>query len=197
MKADHRKAEQLFARYAKAKDSEKRSIIEEVCRALTVHTMLEEEVFYPACREEIDEADPLDEAQVEHDSAKLLIADLMAMRENDPFRDAKVKVLAEQVRHHVAEEEEPKDGIFAKAQAKGIDTPDLAEEMLQLHEQLEDEDRLPAGQPVSIRVQGRETDRRGERQAERQSRNRNDDDNNDNREEYNEMASYQQRGRER
>ncbi|MFY8194114.1 MAG: hemerythrin domain-containing protein, partial [Novosphingobium sp.] len=60
LKADHRKAEQLFARYEMAKDSEKRSIIEEVCKALTLHTLLEEEVFYPACREEIDEADPLD-----------------------------------------------------------------------------------------------------------------------------------------
>lgn len=182
LKADHRKVEQLFARYEKAKDGEKRSIIEEVCKSLVLHTMLEEEIFYPACRAKLGDEDPLDEAQVEHDSAKLLIADLMMARETDPFRDAKVKVLAEQIRHHVAEEEEPKSGIFAKAAVKGVDSQDLASDLEQRRAQLEREDRLPAGEPVSIRPQA-QRDQNSQR--------------NYNREEYQDMASYQQRGMER
>ena len=174
LKADHRKAEQLFARFEKAGDEEKQTLIEEVCKALTLHTMLEEEIFYPACRDSLEEDDPLNEAQVEHDSAKLLIADLMNLREDDPFRDAKVKVLTEQVKHHVGEEESGKDSIFAKAQAQGVDTPELAQRLKRRRAELEQRDRLPGGEPVAINLQSMENQR----------------------EEY-EMASYQQRGKER
>lgn len=174
LKADHRKAEQLFARFEKAGEEEKQTLIEEVCKALTLHTMLEEEIFYPACRDSIPEDDPLNEAQVEHDSAKVLIADLMNLRDDDPFRDAKVKVLAEQVKHHVGEEESGKDGIFAKARAHGVDTPELAQRLKQRRAELEQRDRLPGGEPVAIHIRST----------------------NNQREEY-EMASYQQRGQER
>lgn len=174
LKADHRQVEQLFARFEKAGDEEKQALIEQVCKALTLHTMLEEEIFYPACRDRIPEDDPLNEAQVEHDSAKLLVADLMNLREDDPFRDAKVKVLAEQIKHHVGEEEGGKDSIFAKAKAKGVDTPELAQRLKQRRAELEQRDSLPAGEPVAINLQSV----------------------NNQREEY-EMASYQQRGQER
>ncbi|WP_292962857.1 hemerythrin domain-containing protein [Novosphingobium sp. UBA1939] len=153
LKADHRKAEQLFAQFEKAKDDEKQALIEQVCNALTLHTMLEEEIFYPVCREKIPEDDSLNEAQVEHDSAKLLIADLLLLRQDDPFRDAKVKVLAEQIKHHVREEESGKDGIFAKAEAKGLDTPELAQRLKQRRTELEQCDRLPGGEPVAINLQ--------------------------------------------
>lgn len=175
LKADHRKAEELFARLEKAGEEEKQTLIEQVCKALTLHTMLEEEIFYPACRDKLPEDDPLNEAQVEHDSAKLLIADLMNQRDDDPFRDAKVKVLAEQIKHHVGEEETGKDSIFAKAKARGVDTPELAQRLSQRRAELEQRDRLPGGQPVAIDLQSM---------------------NNNQREEY-EMASYQQRGQER
>lgn len=174
LKADHRKAEQLFAQFEKAGEEQKPDLIGQVCKALTLHTMLEEEIFYPACRDKIPEEDPLNEAQVEHDSAKLLIADLMALREDDLFRDAKVKVLAEQIKHHVGEEESGKDSIFAKAEAKGVDTPELAQRLRQRRAELERRDRLPGGEPVAINVQSI-----------------------NHREEEYEMASYQQRGQER
>ncbi|MFY7837114.1 MAG: hemerythrin domain-containing protein [Novosphingobium sp.] len=174
LKADHRKAEQLFARFETADDEEKQVLIKQVCNALTLHTMLEEEVFYPACRDKMSESDPLNEAQVEHDSAKLLIADLMALQEDDPFRDAKVKVLAEQIKHHVWEEEDGKDSIFAKAEAKGVDTPELAHRLQQRRAELEQRDALPGGKPVAINLRTV----------------------NQKKEEH-ETASYQQRGHER
>ena len=80
---------------------------------MIVHTRLEEEILYPACREKASDEELLDEAQVEHDSAKLLIADLMEAPSSDHFRDAKVTVLSAQIKHHVGEEEKPGDGIFA------------------------------------------------------------------------------------
>ncbi|MFD2781846.1 hemerythrin domain-containing protein [Novosphingobium pokkalii] len=149
LKQDHRRVEKLFAEYEKAGDDRKDAIIQDVCHALTLHTMLEEEVFYPACRHAARDEDPLDEAQVEHDSAKVLIADLVRARRDDPFRDAKVKVLAEQILHHV-KEEEGDDGIFARAGKAGVDTPELAAQLKELRSELEAEDRLPPQAPVSF-----------------------------------------------
>ena len=100
---DHRKAKKLFKAFEDAKDdSEKESIAREVCMELTVHTQLEEELFYPALRK-ADEvfADMLDEAEVEHASAKDLIAQVEGMHPGDDLYDAKVTVLGEYVSHHV------------------------------------------------------------------------------------------------
>lgn len=149
LKQDHRAVEALFKEYESAGKSRKEAIIVEVCKALTLHTMLEEEIFYPACRDATSDDDALDEAQVEHDSAKLLIADLMHGDRNDPFRDAKVKVLSEQILHHV-KEEEGADGIFAEARAKGVDTPELAAQLKKRRGDLEAGDRLPPPAPVSF-----------------------------------------------
>ncbi|GHC83610.1 hemerythrin domain-containing protein [Novosphingobium pokkalii] len=163
LKQDHRRVEKLFAEYEKAGDDRKDAIIQDVCHALTLHTMLEEEVFYPACRHAARDEDPLDEAQVEHDSAKVLIADLVRARRDDPFRDAKVKVLAEQILHHV-KEEEGDDGIFARAGKAGVDTPELAAQLKELRSELEAEDRLPPQAPVSFgaspRAEARNTQER-------------------------------------
>ncbi|MCW1986876.1 UNVERIFIED_ORG: hemerythrin superfamily protein [Sphingomonas sp. R1F5B] len=149
LKNDHRQVEKLFKEFESASGSRKDAIVTEVCQALTLHTMLEEEVFYPACRAAADEDDDLDEAQVEHDSAKVLIADLARSARDDPFRDAKFTVLAEQIRHHV-KEEEGDDGIFAQARESGIDTPELAAQLKELRSELEAEDRLPPQAPVSF-----------------------------------------------
>ncbi|MGE0577736.1 hemerythrin domain-containing protein, partial [Reyranella sp.] len=130
LEEDHRHVEQLFADYrSAAQDHRKDELVQEICSALIIHTRLEEEIFYPACRAAADDEDPLDEAQVEHDSAKLLIADLLESSSDDPYRDAKVSVLSEQIKHHVDEEEKPGEGILAKAKANGVDTPDLAHEL--------------------------------------------------------------------
>src|SRR6185295_19636682 len=82
---------------------------------------LEEEIFYPACREKKIEDELLDEAQVEHDGAKIIIAELIAGSPGDEYYDAKVTVLSEYIKHHVGEEEKPSDGIFAKARKAGVD----------------------------------------------------------------------------
>lgn len=123
LKADHRRVEALFAEFESASDQRKAAIIREACTELTLHTLLEEEIFYPACRaadgEETEDA--LDEAQVEHDCAKLLIIELLASSQDDPLQSARFKVLAEQIKHHVAEEEAPRTGVFAKATAAGVD----------------------------------------------------------------------------
>jgi hypothetical protein len=105
--ADHRKVEDLFKQYEKAKKDEtkKQAIFQQISMELKVHTQIEEEVFYPASREFVDDAEMVNEAEVEHASAKDLIAQLDGMAPSDPYYDAKVKVLQEMIEHHVEEEE--------------------------------------------------------------------------------------------
>jgi hemerythrin superfamily protein len=155
LKADHRAVEALFQQTDSASPRDKERLIAQICKALTIHAILEEELFYPAAREAASDEQPLDEAQVEHDSAKLLIEELEQGRSGDQYREAKLKVLAEQVRHHVAEEEKARSGILARAQQAGINTPELARRMQQLKAELEQEDELPAGRPVSFRTVSR------------------------------------------
>lgn len=132
---DHRKAKKLFKAFEDAKDdSEKESIAREVCMELTVHTQLEEELFYPALREADDVfADMLDEAEVEHASAKDLIAQVEGMHPGDDLYDAKVTVLGEYVNHHVEEEEEE---MFTKVVSKKVDLKELGEQMKARKEEL-------------------------------------------------------------
>lgn len=134
---DHRRVEALFGAYvASADDAEKQRLVEEVCAALIVHTAIEEEIFYPACRDRLAQDEIVDVAQVEHDSTKPLIADLLDGDGDDAWRDAKVEVLAAQVGHHVAEEEKS-DGIFAQTAQHGIDTDELARRLLERKQALQ------------------------------------------------------------
>jgi len=129
LKNDHRKVEQLFETYEKAgRRSEKQKLARQICLELIVHTTLEEEIFYPACRDHVDDG-PLDEAQVEHDGAKVLINELLAGSPDQPYYDAKVKVLSEMIKHHVNEEEQRNEGLFAKAKAGGVDTDEIAQRL--------------------------------------------------------------------
>ena len=129
LKADHRKVEGLFEDFEKATGSAKKAaLVRKICTELTVHTMIEEDIFYPACRGKIEE-DTLDEAYVEHDGAKVLIAELMDSEPNDAFYDAKVKVLSEEIKHHVKEEEARSEGMFAQAREAGLDMDALGEAM--------------------------------------------------------------------
>lgn len=106
MKDDHREAKGWFKDYEKLEeDAAKQELADRICVALTVHAQIEEEIFYHAAREAIDDDDLLDEAEVEHTSAKQLIAEIQAMKAGDPLFDAKVTVLGEYVNHHVEEEE--------------------------------------------------------------------------------------------
>ena len=114
---DHREVEELFAKFEKATGaSSKEKLAREICTELKIHAMIEEEIFYPALRGKID-GDDLDEAYVEHDGAKLLINDIEAAEPDEEFYDAKVKVLQEQIEHHVEEEEKMHGNIFQQARA--------------------------------------------------------------------------------
>jgi hypothetical protein len=129
LKADHRKVEELFAKFESAKgDGRKKSLAEEICMELTVHTKIEEDIFYPACEGKVEE-DLLKEAYVEHDSAKVLIAEIEAGGPDDEFYDAKVKVLSEMIEHHVEEEEKRVEGMFSQARKAGLDMDELGEQM--------------------------------------------------------------------
>src|ERR1700712_248311 len=137
LKADHRKVEGLFAKFEKAKDGgSKRKIADEICLELRVHAQIEEDVFYPGCRAEGVDEDLMDEAYVEHDGAKVLIAEIEKSDPNDQYFDAKVKVLSEQIKHHVKEEEKKQGNMFAKARKAGVDLKDLGERMAAEKQQL-------------------------------------------------------------
>jgi hypothetical protein len=139
LKEDHRKVEELFEQFEKARgDGRKQKLALEICKELTVHSMIEEEIFYPACEGKVDE-DLLKESFVEHDAAKVLIAEIEAGEPSDDFYDAKVKVLKEEIEHHVEEEEKPKQGLFAQARGAEIDLKAVGEQLLRRKEQLMEE----------------------------------------------------------
>jgi hemerythrin superfamily protein len=128
---DHREVHALFEDYAKLADGgagagERRPLAEEICTLLTVHAALEEEIFYPAARAAGVDASVLDEAEVEHASAKELIEQIEGMDPGDALYDAKVIVLGEYVDHHVQEEE---NELFPQAEKSGIDLDDLGAEL--------------------------------------------------------------------
>ena len=119
LEADHREVDGYFDAFEAAKDNaEKKAIADKICLALKVHTQIEEELFYPPAREATGDGDLLDEALVEHTGAKTLIAQIESMLPGQLLYDAKVKVLAEQVRHHVQEEETE---LFPEARETRLD----------------------------------------------------------------------------
>ena len=127
LEQDHRKVEGYFEEYEKAKSEEEKSeLASQICTALTVHTQLEEELFYPAARKATGDDDLLDEATVEHASAKQLIAEIKAMSVGDELYDAKIKVLSEQIQHHVEEEEKK---LFPETRKTDLDLDALGEEL--------------------------------------------------------------------
>jgi hemerythrin superfamily protein len=136
LKADHRKVEGLFEAFEEATAAgQKRKLAEQICMELKIHTILEEEIFYPACEGKVEE-DLLAEAYVEHDSAKVLIAQIEDSEPAAEFYDAKVKVLSEEIEHHVEEEEKRIEGMFSQARKAGLDMDALGEQMAQRKEQL-------------------------------------------------------------
>ncbi len=136
LKADHREVEALFEKFEKASgDGRKREIAERICMELTIHAQIEEEIFYPACEGKIED-DLLKEAYVEHDGAKVLIAEIEAGGPDDDFYDAKVKVLSEQIEHHVEEEEKRMEGMFSQARKAGLDMDALGDQLRARKEEL-------------------------------------------------------------
>jgi hemerythrin superfamily protein len=129
--ADHREVAEMFEQFEQLGDratTSKEKLKDKICKALIAHTTIEEEIFYPAVRAaKIEEGeDMVDEAIVEHASAKDLIKQLQEMQPDDDLYDAKVKVLSEQIEHHVQEEEKE---MFPKAKKAGLDLLALGQEM--------------------------------------------------------------------
>lgn len=119
LREDHREVKTWFKQYEKLdRETEKEELARKICAALTVHAKIEEEIFYPALRKSIDDDELLDEAEVEHASAKQLIAEIRSMSPKDHLFDAKVKVLGEYVMHHVQEEEQE---MFPEARKSEVD----------------------------------------------------------------------------
>jgi len=153
LKADHRKVEELFESFESAKGSgKKKALAEQICMELTIHTKIEEDIFYPACEGAVDEK-VIKEAYVEHDAAKVLIAEIEAGGPGDEFYDVKVKVLSEMITHHVKEEEKRVEGMFAQARDAGLDLSDLGERMdAEKHKLLAafEKSGVPKPEPVAL-----------------------------------------------
>ena len=129
LEEDHQEVDGFFDEYETLEDAgEKERMALKICLALTVHTQIEEEIFYPAAREAIEKSELIDEAIVEHGSAKQLIAEIEEMDTGDELYDAKVKVLGEQVRHHIEEEE---DKLFPEIESSELNLEALGKKMVE------------------------------------------------------------------
>ena len=132
LKADHRKVEELFEKYEHTRgDERKAALARQICTELMIHSTIEEEIFYPSCKDKIEDEEVLQQAYVEHDGAKVLIAELLHGSSSDEFYDAKVKVLSELIKHHVKEEEKRSDGLFAEAKEAGLDVQALGAQLME------------------------------------------------------------------
>jgi len=127
--SDHRKVEDLFEKFEELKeddDASRVAIAQRICSELTIHAQVEEDLFYPWLRENLDETDMVAEAEVEHTTAKQLIAEIEPVGEPDEQYDAKVKVLSEYIKHHVKEEE---GEIFPEVSSEEEELDELGQEM--------------------------------------------------------------------
>ena len=174
--SDHRKVEDLFEQYDQEKESDdgtRREIALKICAELTVHAQVEEELFYPWLRENLedDEMEMVEEAQIEHNTAKDLIAQIEAATDIDEVYNAKVKVLGEYIKHHVQEE---KNEIFPEVRDEQEELDELGQEMAarkgELQEELglaadsdEDEDEESAASRGRGKSPSRESTQRGPR----------------------------------
>ena len=138
LKADHRQVEQWFEQFEKARDEgRKQELATNICNALKAHTMIEEEIFYPAFLEATDDKDIHHEAEIEHDGAKQLIAKIETSSPDDDYFDSMVSVLSEMIKHHVKEEEQP-GGMFSEARKSDMDLDALGEQMAQRKTEIEE-----------------------------------------------------------
>ncbi|MEO8313489.1 MAG: hemerythrin domain-containing protein [Pseudomonadota bacterium] len=149
LKSDHRQVEEWFEQFENAKsDDKKAKLAEQICEALRVHTTIEEEIFYPAFLEMVGDEDIHHEAEIEHEAAKNLIAQIETSSPKDDYFDAKVKVLSEMIKHHVKEEEQA-DGMFAKARKSDMDLAEVGQQLQQRKSELES---AAAAKPPKRRV---------------------------------------------
>jgi hemerythrin superfamily protein len=134
LRADHQLVQELFDKFEKTRgEDRKAALAEQICNELTVHAQIEEEIFYPAAREAIRDEDLIQEATVEHQSAKDLIAQIESGNPGDELFDAKVKVLGEYVKHHVKEEQ---NELFPQVRKTKLDLKELGERLMMRKEEL-------------------------------------------------------------
>lgn len=127
LRADHQMVQELFDKYEKTRSEDRKgALAEQICKELTVHAQIEEEIFYPAAREALREKDLIDEATVEHQSAKDLIAQIEGGKPGQELFDAKVKVLGEYIKHHVKEEQ---NELFPQVRKTKLDLRELGERL--------------------------------------------------------------------
>ena len=160
---DHRKVEDLFEQFEQEKEGDegtRREIAQQICNELTVHAQVEEELFYPWLRENLDddEMEMVEEAQVEHNTAKDLIAQLEGATEIDEVFNAKVKVLSEYIKHHVQEEE---NEIFPEVRDEQEELDELGQEMAARKGELKEEMGLAADEEEEEEGEGSEAASRG------------------------------------
>jgi hemerythrin superfamily protein len=145
---DHKKVKALFAQFEALSDRSKvnkKRVSDQICRELTVHTEIEEQLFYPSVRGPIKDGEMMDEAIVEHASAKDLITEIRNMDPGDDLYDAKIKVLSEQIEHHVGEEEKE---MFPEVRKSKLDLVALGVQMGVLKQQLEAEGSQVSAPPL-------------------------------------------------
>jgi len=161
LEGDHTSVQRLFKRFEKLKngegnEAEKAELVNIICDELKVHTQIEEEIFYPAVREAIDDDDLMDEAEVEHTGAKETISNLEAMQPGDDLYDATVSVLGEYVNHHIKEEE---GHMFPKVRKSGLDTKALGTQLMERKHELQGD--------AGMQTDGEEGETEPDRQEER------------------------------
>jgi hemerythrin superfamily protein len=139
LKADHREVEEWFEQFEKSRSEDKKAnLAQKICQALKVHAQIEEEIFYPAFLEATGNKDIHHEAEIEHDAAKKLIAEIEASKPADEYFDSRIKVLSEMIKHHVKEEEQ-REGMFAEARDSDMDLDALGAQMQARKEELSGE----------------------------------------------------------
>lgn len=165
LRADHQSVQKMFKQFRKlcasssASDSEKEMLAREICSALTIHSQIEEEIFYPAVGEAIDEQHLLHEAEVEHASAKELIRQIGEMDAGDELFDATVTVLGEYINHHIEEEE---NEIFPAAKQAKVDNKGLGMELRERSQELMEESGTSGRRQGSTRRSSRSASPRRE-----------------------------------
>ncbi len=150
LKKDHREVEALFSEFQKTSGEKTREKIAlKICTELKIHAIIEEEIFYPAIRGKVDDAD-IDEALVEHDGAKMLINQIEGSSSKAEFFDAKVKVLQEEIEHHIKEEEKQWGSLFSQARKTDVDMDALGTQMAERKAELQELARTKGLPPAEM-----------------------------------------------
>ena len=160
LRADHDKFRRLFLEFdslrgIEEEDERKSELVDEICYELTLHSMIEEEIFYPAVRDALNNDELVDDAEVDHAGARELISQLEVMYPGDEHFDTTVTVLGEEVVHHIAQEE---SDMFEALRASGIDLDALGVRLMTRKDALDDDLTAPPldqDDPAVVRASAR------------------------------------------